>query len=290
MLVLEGTAGEGMELLHPACFSPQVRDLLEHAHESFCANVAPDLSAALGAPLQLTVSGLEEQPLAEALASLRRPSVQVVLSMRPGSAPLLVAIEEGALRRFVLHLLGGRGDEQLGGQTALTQLELTLAHRLVSLLADRLSDAWQALLEVSLTLEAVELREERIHLGSPTETVLSISIDVLEQDSVTSLVVVVPHRAMEQALPRPAAPEPAEAEPLRAALASMDVEVRAELPAVELPLEQVLALRPGDVVRLGSRASEGVVLVADGVAVHRALPGRSGDRRAARVVGRLEAR
>src|SRR6185436_12283443 len=49
---------------------------------------------------------------------------------------------------------------------------------------------------------------------------------------------------------------------------------------VHLPIEAVLALKPGDVLSLQAPADGGVTLYADKVPVHRARPGRSGPRRA----------
>jgi flagellar motor switch protein FliM len=63
--------------------------------------------------------------------------------------------------------------------------------------------------------------------------------------------------------------------------------VRAEVASIELPIEQVLALQPGDVLRLGAPADAGVTLFADKVPVHRAKPGRSGSRRAVQITDRV---
>jgi flagellar motor switch protein FliM len=63
--------------------------------------------------------------------------------------------------------------------------------------------------------------------------------------------------------------------------------VRAEVAAVDLPIEQVLGLAPGDVLRLDARADDGVTLFAGAVPMHRAMPGRSGGRRAVQVTERL---
>jgi flagellar motor switch protein FliM len=63
--------------------------------------------------------------------------------------------------------------------------------------------------------------------------------------------------------------------------------VRAEVASVELPIEQVLALQPGDVLSLAAPADGGVTLFADKVPVHRAKPGRSGSRRAVQIVDRV---
>ena len=47
---------------------------------------------------------------------------------------------------------------------------------------------------------------------------------------------------------------------VRDAVGRVEMTVRAEVAAVELPIEDVLALRPGDVLRLDSRADDGVTL------------------------------
>ena len=59
---------------------------------------------------------------------------------------------------------------------------------------------------------------------------------------------------------------------------------RVQVAAVELPIEEVLALRPGDVLRLAAPAEAGVTLYADQVPVQRAKPGRSGSRRAVQII------
>jgi flagellar motor switch protein FliM len=59
--------------------------------------------------------------------------------------------------------------------------------------------------------------------------------------------------------------------------------------AIDMSVEDVLALRPGDVVHLGAPAAAGVLLYADAVPVQRARPGRSGRRRAVEVLERVEA-
>ena len=47
----------------------------------------------------------------------------------------------------------------------------------------------------------------------------------------------------------------------------------------------MLALRPGDVVRLDAMAGDDAAVYADGVPVHRARAGRSGTRRAVQILG-----
>jgi flagellar motor switch protein FliM len=66
--------------------------------------------------------------------------------------------------------------------------------------------------------------------------------------------------------------------------------LRAEVGSREMPIEEVLALQPGDVLRLDALAEHGITLYADKVPVHRAKPGRAGSRRAAQVMERVRGR
>jgi len=83
--------------------------------------------------------------------------------------------------------------------------------------------------------------------------------------------------------------DPRDVAAVRAGLSIVDVDLRAEVGAATMALEDVLALRPGDVVRLESVAGEDAVLYADGTPVHRARAGRSGTRRAVQILGPYDA-
>src|SRR5215211_5853233 len=74
---------------------------------------------------------------------------------------------------------------------------------------------------------------------------------------------------------------------VREAVGRVEMTVRAEVASVDLPIEQVLSLQAGDVLRPDARADDGVTLFADAVPMHRAMPGRSGGRRAVQVTERL---
>jgi flagellar motor switch protein FliM len=71
-------------------------------------------------------------------------------------------------------------------------------------------------------------------------------------------------------------------------LSLVDVSLRAEVADTHLTLAQVLALKPGDVVRLDAEADAEVVLFADRTPVLRARGGRSGNRRAVQIVAPVE--
>ena len=72
---------------------------------------------------------------------------------------------------------------------------------------------------------------------------------------------------------------------VRAGLREVDVDLRAEVGETRLALDDVLALRPGDVIKFDAMAGDDTAVYADGVPVHRARAGRSGSRRAIQILG-----
>jgi flagellar motor switch protein FliM len=74
---------------------------------------------------------------------------------------------------------------------------------------------------------------------------------------------------------------------VRRAVGNVDVTIRAEVAAREMPIEEVLALKPGDVLALDAPAEAGITLFAGKVPVHRGKPGRSGPRKAVQVLDRV---
>ena len=70
---------------------------------------------------------------------------------------------------------------------------------------------------------------------------------------------------------------------MRAAMSKVRVTLRAEVAAVHMTAEEILALVPGDVVRLGGRAENGVTVYAENTPLAIAGPGASGPRRAVQI-------
>jgi flagellar motor switch protein FliM len=70
---------------------------------------------------------------------------------------------------------------------------------------------------------------------------------------------------------------------MRGAVGEVDVEVRAEAGAVLLPLSEVLAMAPGDTIRLRRPIERGVTLCVGDVQAYDATPGRNGNLRAVQV-------
>src|ERR671931_1918587 len=147
--------------------------------------------------------------------------------------------------------------------------------------------------ELELGVLQLETHLETAQMVSLSEPTLTFTLEARFDGTSSTINLLLPWSAIAPVADRFAARDDApdrgaeEIRQVRRAVGSVDVTVRAEVASVELPIEQVLALQPGDVLRLGAPAEAGVTLYADKVPVHRAKPGRSGSRRAVQIVDRV---
>ena len=170
---------------------------------------------------------------------------------------------------------------------------------LFSRVVEALSTVWDDLFRSPLSLDRIETQLMNVQLAPPSEPTVSITIELRLGEMSATASLVVPYRSIEDVVGRlPSAQaegvlehegDAQAAADVKATLSSVEVQLRVEVGAVEVPLERILGLKAGDVVSLGTPSSAGVTVYADGVATHRARPGRRGRRRAIEILERLEA-
>jgi flagellar motor switch/type III secretory pathway protein FliN len=84
--------------------------------------------------------------------------------------------------------------------------------------------------------------------------------------------------------------DPDQARALEQGLARTRTLVRAEIGTARVPVEEVLALAPGSLVKLDAKAENGVRLLAHRVELALGMPGRSGARKAVKLVSPIQPR
>jgi flagellar motor switch protein FliM len=195
--------------------------------------------------------------------------------------------------RLVERLLGSTSSTKTRPRE-LTEIEAALVSRVFNALLEHLSETWAELVDTTMELRAIETQLANVNLAPPSEPTLMLTMEVRLDGTSSTIALVIPHRSVEPVLGRLSAShygdtaiEPEAVEAMRASVAAVNVEIRAEVAATDLTLDEVLALGPGDVLRFGVPAADGVRLFAGRVPAHRAQPGRNGNNRAVQVIGRL---
>lgn len=284
-----------VDFTRPTKFTQDQQRRLSRGHEGFCRAATTQLSAEFRTSVGLEVINVDQQTWTAALNEIPQPSLYGIVSTAGGS-PVLLSIEQPVITTMIEWLLGGAEDSK-GPDRDLTEIELTLATRVFSTIVTQLSRTWQELLSTDLALGRVETQVSNVQLAPTSEPTIAITIELQVNRQSATMTLLMPHRSVEPLLDELGSghfgdqsdvEQDAEVEQMvRAALRGITVEVRAEVGSTELTVDEVLALEIGDLVKLGTAAS-GSTLYADSVPIHRARPGRSGNRRAVEVLERID--
>jgi flagellar motor switch protein FliM len=204
-----------------------------------------------------------------------------------------MTVELPLILSIIERILGGPVGRRIPPRK-LSDIDRALASHIFEQLLDQLSVTWHDLADATLRLRDLELQHETVQLAPLSEPTLCVSMEArLDRDSST-VTLLIPYRSVEPVATRletdgyfDGSEDEDASDRMHQALSGVDVQLRAEVAHTALAAEDVLALRPGDVLRFGRRAETGVTIFADETPVYRAKPGRHGNRRAVQVLDRL---
>jgi flagellar motor switch protein FliM len=134
--------------------------------------------------------------------------------------------------------------------------------------------------------------EQAADVCAVEEPTLVLSVDVKMERGKSGLQLLIPYNAISALLARlhhGTTQDPEAHAALNQTLSDVGLELRAQVGGLEMSVDDVLALAPGDVLSLNAPAAKGVTLYADGVPLQAARPGRNGGRRAVQLDSRLRA-
>jgi flagellar motor switch protein FliM len=282
-----------VDFSRPTKFTADQERRLKRAMEAFCRTASTRLSAELRVPLELEVLNTIQLTWGNAHAQVPDGSIAVVAQTQPAGTRVLLTSEVSLVLAAIELLLGGTSTENLR-ERRMTDIDWALARHFHERVLAQLSVIWQDMAGVELEIEHLDAHLETAQLMPVSEPTLAITLEARLDRGSSTMALLLPWSSVEPMAgafgghdDRGAVRGAEEARSVRRAVGRVEVTMRAEVAARELPIEEVLALRPGDVLRLDAPADGGITLFADKVPVHRAKPGRSGPRRAVQVVERV---
>jgi flagellar motor switch protein FliM len=284
-----------VDFTRPTKFTTDQERRIKRALETFCRTASTRLSAELRMPLELEVINVSQLTWGNAHAQVPPRSVSCLIEVPEVSTRMLLSAEMNLVLSAIELLLGGSGGDGLRQrERRLTDIDWALARHFLERLMAQLSIVWSDITGVELGVAGLDMHLETAQTAPVSEPTLALTMEArMERDSAT-LALLLPYSAIAPVAHRfssrdhvAGGDDAARGTAVSDAVGRVEMTVRAEVASIDLPIEQVLALRAGDVLRLDGRAADGVTLYAGAVPVHRGLPGRSGGRRAVQVTDRL---
>jgi flagellar motor switch protein FliM len=284
-----GRRVRAVDFARPTKFTTEHERRIVRALDTFCQTASTRLSAELRVPLELAVIDTSQLPWSSAQAHVPTDSVGVSLTVAPIDTRMLLAAELPLVLLSIEHLLGGAPERQPSVRK-LSEIDWALTRRMFATLTQQLSLVWQDLAGISIIAREIDEHVEGMQIASVSDPTLTVTFEARIEGHSSTLALLVPWTAIDPVADQVAgreartqAADPRIAAAVRRAVAGAPVLLRAEVAHIELAVEEVLALAPGDLVRLGAPARDGVAVYAEDVLVHRAQPGRSGPRRAVQI-------
>jgi flagellar motor switch protein FliM len=278
-----------VDFARPTKFTSEHERRIVRALDAFCQTAATRLSAELRVPLELEVIDTTQLPWSSAQSALPQDSVGASLAVSPVDTRMLLTAELPLVLLTIEHLLGGVPDRPPKARK-LSEIDWALTRRLFATLTHHLSLVWQDLAGLTLDARDVDTHMEGMQIASVSDPTLTLTFEARIDRHSSTLSLLVPWTAIDAVgdelagrEARAEATDPGIAAAVRRAVAGAEVVLRAEVAHVDLAIDDVLALAPGDLVKLGAAAADGVGIYAEDVPIHRAQPGRSGTRRAVQI-------
>ena len=278
-----------VDFRRPRQFTNDVQRRLRRALDTFCRTASSRLSAELRTAVDFEIINVDQLTWSDAHGQVPGSSLTAVVTTEPLNMRMLLAAEQPFLLAAIDRMLGGSG-EQPPPQRRLSDIDTMLAGGLFEVLVEQLSIIWLELVDAQLAVEGLGSPQQNAQLAPTSEPTLAFTIETKFLRSSMAIVLLLPFRTIAPLVERLVAADDSSvdegaADAMDRGMRRVEMEVRAEVGAVELPIEQVLGLGPGDLIPLGAHASTGVTLFVDDTPIERAKPGRSGARRAVQVLG-----
>jgi flagellar motor switch protein FliM len=282
-----------IDFRRPSKFNREVVRRLEHSHDTFCQSASSRLSAELRTEFQVGVLGTDQLPYSVVMSEeVPRQAFITILKVEQLGTELALVMDMPLAQCLVARLLGaGANSSQANANsTHLTSVEAAVARRAVNSLVDALSTTWQDLADVTLKPVATAVSPLSVQIVPPSEPTLLLNLSAQIDNVPSIMTLIVPHRSVEHLMPvleqstyGGAAEDGSSSNEMQDVMGAVDVQLRAEVAAIELSLADVLRMRPGDLVPLARPVSRGVTLYVDEVPAYTGNPGRNGNLRAVQV-------
>lgn len=284
-----------VDFTRPTKFSTDQERRLRRLLDGFCQTSAQRVMAEHRLPIELEVIDVQQLTFSNAFKLLPENSVYCTVDTAPHDGRLLLSVQLPLVCTALEGLLGGDATVQVA-ERELTDIDLILVRRFTRTLVETLSQTWFDTAEVTLELSEVLPLAETVQVAAGAEPTLALTMETRLHRVSSTMSLLVPYAAI---APSAAAfsqreeethiSDPRSTEAVRDGVGRVDVTLRTEVSGTTLTLEEVLGLRPGDVVPLDGAADGAVTLFADRTPVHHGRAGRTGKHRAVQITGRAEA-
>ena len=266
---------------------------LTSIHETYARHLSSALDAYLGTGLEVKLTSLDQLPIKDHIAAIPPLTYVVPFSLSSNPGTVIVECDVDLVFPMVDLLLGGAGGPGTGARE-LSEIEEEIMHEVISLIVRQAETAWRM---PSMSLVATRRVKSSMlnQYCPPNEKVTCLRFEVDIAGPAGSFALVFPTSFLNALIQQIKADQPQKKgsvrffprPPIRERILDCDVEVAAELQNLKVAVRDLVALRPGSVLKLRAPIRTPGTLTAGGHAFFEAVAVRNGQQKAAQLGRRI---
>jgi flagellar motor switch protein FliM len=264
---------------------------LQIAFETYARSCGTLFTTRLRVVSNVALASIEQLNYDEYVASLSNPTVIATVAIDPLPGTVLVEMSSSAVMTAIDHMLGGPGGPQ--PERPLTEVEMPLLRGLLERMLGELRYGFETLVDISPKLRDVEYNAQFLRAHQPGDAVVvaSFEMKIGTEECVASICL--PFNTILPVLEKQETVELTPAERmvrdsaqrrLTAGLSAAPIDVAVRFQPIRMRTDDIVDLRPGDVVPLGHPTSLPLEVTVNETVFAHAVPGNQGARLACLVV------
>ncbi|WP_412744418.1 flagellar motor switch protein FliM [Krasilnikovia sp. MM14-A1004] len=264
---------------------------LQIAFETYARSCGTLLTTRLRVVSSVALTSIEQLNYDEYVASLANPTVVALVSLDPLPGTVLMEMSSAAVMTAIDHMLGGPGGPQ--PERPLTEVEMPLLRGLQERMLGELRYGFETLVDLQPKLREIEYNAQFLRAHQPGDAVVValFEMKIGTEECVASICV--PFNTILPVLEKQETIELTAAERLTrdtahrnlsTGLSAAPIDVAVRFHPIRMRTDDIVDLRPGDVVPLGHPISMPLDVTVNETVFAHAVPGNQGARLACLVV------
>jgi flagellar motor switch protein FliM len=265
------------DFLSPKKFTKEQIRLLQSIFENFARLLSLSLSGQLRIACQVEVIQVEEEEYREFSNALSDSVLVSVMGLHGGNynvedKQILLEMSRPISFSILDKLLGGDGSGYLVNRDY-TEIELSLLSYLFKQFSSLLKDAWSNYFDIDFSMDSIETNPQMLQSVQQDESAAIVVLEITMNELKGNLNICLPASSLEEIFksydakfvkankrddPRV---EKRRRDNILLQLKDTPLTVSAVLGVAEVPLKDLLELRPGDIIPLDSRVEPGAITV-----------------------------
>ena len=282
----------------PDKFSKEQIRTVSFMHETFARLTTTSLATQLRSMVHVHVASVDQLTYEEFLRSIPSPTALAVINMDPLTGSAILEIDPAITFTVIDRLFGGPGE---GAKISreLSEIERAVMESIIVRILGNMREAWSQVIDLRPRLGQIETNPQFVQIVPPTEMVVLVTLETKVEEVEGMMNFCVPYLTIEPIISKLSAQywyssvrrgaTTENLNVLRYRLAGIGVPLVAEVGDITLSMKDVMALQPGNVIRLSnSRVGDPMIMKLGNRPKFECRPGVVGKKIAVQITRKIE--